>query len=98
LSRSFVEAVPELGQLVDVRRWRYVVIDIAQGKGSLDRKSFHGLIVGRLGIRKPHLCDTSLFYGIVQEKTQRESVGAVSGPSLSYSCATVHVYALYQAA
>ena len=70
MSRSFVEAVPRPGQLVDVRRWRYVVIDIAQGKGSLDRKSFHGLIVGRLGIRKPHLSDTSLFYGIVQEKTQ----------------------------
>ncbi|HVB24292.1 MAG TPA: DISARM system SNF2-like helicase DrmD [Ktedonobacteraceae bacterium] len=36
MSRSFVEAVPELGQLVDVRRRRYVVIDITQGKIAAD--------------------------------------------------------------
>jgi hypothetical protein len=30
-----------------------------------------------------YLCDTSLFYGIVQEKLQRESVDAETGRRLS---------------
>ena len=41
------------------------------------------------------LCDTSLFYGIVQENEPRESAGAVSGPDLPSSRAPGHVYALY---